>query len=114
MHVKYNCIRSGQYGSHGCDRSFDNNIDSWWSSWAAGYESSTWIGMDFRSAPKDIVHVRLMVGRPAGANQNVVIEWSDDKSNWTEWDGNRIFTSTQNQTQDPSSRTNTWDEAAVP
>ena len=53
-------------------------------------------------------------GNSYSESKELPLEWSDDKSSWTEWDGNRIYTSSQNQSQNSSSRTNTWDEAAVP
>ena len=113
LHDGSNCIQSGQYGSHGCDRSFDNNLDSWWSSWASGNQAETWIGMDFGNSPIDVVHVRFMIGRPPGADQTVVIEWSDDASNWTAWTGGTISTRSKVQDQVAGSRTNTWDEVAI-
>ena len=113
MHQGVSCIQSGQYGSHGCNRAYDNNYDSWWSNWASGYETYPWIGVDFGSNPKDIVHVRVMPGRPAAADKEVVVEWSDDKSKWTEWSGNRITTRSKSQSQSSGSRTNTWDELVV-
>ncbi|MEL0046858.1 MAG: LamG-like jellyroll fold domain-containing protein, partial [Deltaproteobacteria bacterium] len=113
IHNGANCIRSGQYGSHGCDRAFDNNLDSWWSNWAAGYESQTWIGMDFGSSPQDIMHVRIMAGRPAAGNREALVEWSDDKISWTEWTGNRIWIREKVDRQSADSRTNTWDEGVA-
>ena len=87
IHNGSNCIQSGNYPGHGCDRSFDNNLDSSMANWAAGNEAQTWIGMDFGSSPIDVVHVRLMPGRPQAAGATVAIEWSDDASNWTAWSG---------------------------
>ena len=113
IHNGSNCIQSGQYPGHGCDRSFDNNLDSSWANWAAGNEAQTWIGMDFGSSPLDVVHVRLMPGRPQAAGQTVAIEWSDDKSNWTAWSGGTITTRAKEQSQTAGSRTNTWDEVAI-
>ena len=113
IHNGANCIRSGQYGSHGCDRAFDNNLDSWWSNWAAGYESQTWIGMDFGSSPQDIMHVRIMAGRPAAGNREALVEWSDDKISWTEWTGNRIWIREKVDRQSADFRTNTWDEGVA-
>ena len=112
LHVKENCINSAQYGGHGCDRAFDNNIDSWWSNWASGSGNMSWIGMDFKT-PQKVSHVRFMNGRDLDANQGhvMVVEFSDDKSTWTEWTGERIVTQPKEQSQTSTSRTNTWQEA---
>ena len=69
--------------------------------------------MDFGSSPIDVVHVRLMPGRPQAAGATVAIEWSDDASNWTAWSGGTITTRAKEQAQTAGSRTNTWDEAAI-
>jgi len=112
LHVEANCINSAQYGGHGCDRAFDNNIDSWWSNWAAGSGNNSWIGMDFKT-PQKVSHVRFMNGRDLVSNQGhvIVIEFSDDESTWTEWTGERIVTQSRAQSQTSTSRTNTWQEA---
>ena len=115
LHVKDNCIlpvSGGQYGSHGCDRAFDNNIDAWWSNWASGDNEITWIGMDFKT-PQKVSHVRFMNGRNHAGEQGLVmvVEFSDDKSTWTEWTGERIVTQPKEQSQTSTSRTNTWQEA---
>ena len=111
LHVKENCINSAQYGGHGCDRAFDNNIDSWWSNWAAGSGTMSWIGMDFKT-PQKVSHVRFMNGRDLDSNQGhvMVVEFSDDESTWTEWKGERIVTQPKEQSQTSTSRTNTWQE----
>ena len=112
LHVKANCINSAQYGGHGCDRAFDNNIDSWWSNWAVVPANMSWVGMDFETSQK-VSHVRFMNGRDLVSNQGhvIVIEFSDDKSTWTEWTGERIVTQPKEQSQTSTSRTNTWQEA---
>jgi hypothetical protein len=111
LHVKANCIQSGCYPGHCCDYSFDNNIDSWWSNWAAGSESTTWVGMDFIT-PRKVSHVRFMNGRNHAGEQGlvIVVEFSDDESTWTEWTGERIVTQPKEQSQTSTSRTNTWQE----
>jgi hypothetical protein len=114
LHVEDNCIlpkSGGQYGSHGCDRAFDNNIDDWWSNWASGDNETTWIGMDFKT-PQKVSHVRFMNGRNHAGEQGlvIVVEFSDDESTWTEWTGERIVTQPKEQSQTSTSRTNTWQE----
>ena len=68
--------------------------------------------MDFETSQK-VSHVRFMNGRDLVSNQGhvIVIEFSDDKSTWTEWTGERIVTQPKEQSQTSTSRTNTWQEA---
>ena len=106
------CIQSGQYGSHGCDRSFDDNLYSWWSNWASGDEAQSWIGIDLGSA-KPVKHVRFMNGRKWPVGKEGVIEFSDDMNTWTEWSGDRITTEARGQKEDEGSKNNKWQEAAV-
>ncbi len=106
------CIQSGQYGSHGCDRSFDDNLYSWWSNWASGNEAQSWIGIDLGSA-KPVKHVRFMNGRGWPTGKEGVIEFSDDMNTWTEWSGDRITTEARAQKESEGSENNKWQEAAV-
>ena len=106
------CIQSGQYGSHGCDRSFDDNLYSWWSNWASGNEAQSWIGIDLGSA-KPVKHVRFMNGRGWPTGKEGVIEFSDDMNTWTEWSGDRITTEARAQKESEGSKNNKCEEAAV-
>ena len=106
------CIQSGQYGGHGCDRSFDDNLYSWWSNWASGDEAQSWIGIDLGST-KPVKHVRFMNGRGWPAGKEGVIEFSDDMNTWTEWSGGRITTEARASRENEGSKNNTWQEAAV-
>ena len=114
LHDKTKCIQSSNYGGHGCDRAFDNDVASWWSNWASSYpatESSPWIGMSFDEAVT-VSHVRFLNGRAYPEGKTAVIEHAMDlDGEWTEWSGSRIITEAKIQTD--SAGENTWQEAVA-
>lgn len=76
------CICDSYVTGENAYKAFDNNTSTFWESNAASSTSGgKWIGYTF-TTPKDIVMLKHRTS--AGAIQNVKVQYSDDKSTWTD------------------------------